>query len=548
MTRRGRRAITRLELGPVVGHTDAASARVWIQALDDPSRYTLRVQGAGLYPFVATETGPLEFRTAVATAVGLRPDWQYRYAVLRLGRTIPGAGGSFRTFPAASSAADLLFCAISCSSAEEDGVWEPFRQFVEDSLPRFVVMMGDQVYLDEDDPDVFEAHFESTSATRRRAMAEKYRLNWSREPVRRVLANVPTYMMWDDHDSRDGWGSSASDSPTLVGKHPRGAEIFRKSTAYFEDARDVYWHFQGCHNPVPQGGIDPVLPNYIDGPVPRGIRRAMPFVFRCGRLVVLVLDSRGERDAFREQLPVLGVEQWQFVDQVFANLPPDVDALAVVTPTPIASLDPTGQVMKLVGDRTDDVEAFKRGDEEQLFRPKSTDDVEDLLLAAAGARATRLTGTPVNLGSFKVSNIDEARDQWSHKTARREQADLLTKAGNARLANRIAGSARELLFLSGDIHTGCIFDLSVRKPRYEAVSLTSSGISNVEDAPIVVGAFVDEDFTVARGIRSTLRDVVPEFNFGAVQVIPAGVGATVHAALAHPGNAFAVGLDVADLL
>ena len=95
----------------------------------------------------------------------------------------------------------------------------------------------------------------------------------------------------------------------------------------------------------------------------------MPFVFRCGRLVVLVLDSRGERDVFRRGVPVLGAEQWEFIEQVFANLPADVEALAVVTPTPIASLDPDGQVQKLMGDRTDDVEAFKRGDEEEPVQP-----------------------------------------------------------------------------------------------------------------------------------------------------------------------------------
>jgi hypothetical protein len=545
---RKRRVIKRLQLGPVVGHTDDASSRVWIQALDDPARYALRVQGAGLYPFVSTELGALEFNTGVAVADGLRPDWQYRYSILRLGRLIHGASGSFRTLPAPSSTANLLFCAISCSKAAEDGLWEPFRQFAEDSLPQFVVMMGDQVYLDEDDPDIFDDHFDSSSPVRRRAMAEKYRLNWSREPVRRVLANVPTYMIWDDHDIRDGWGSSAADSPTLLAKHPRGEAIFRKSTAFFEDARDVYWHFQGCHNPVPTAVFDPALPNYIAGPVERGRRRAMPFVFRCGRLVVLVLDSRGERDAFRDQLPVLGVEQWQFVEQVFANLPPDVEALAVVTPTPVASIAPDGQVMKLLGNRTDDVELFKRGDEEGLFGLKGTRDVDDLVLAAVSARVTRLTGTPVNLGSFMVNNIDEVRDQWSHKFSRREQEDLLRKAGQARLANRGSGPPRGLVFLSGDIHTGCIFDLSVRKPRYEAASLTSSGISNVEDETLVVGVFVDEKVAVAPGISSTLREVVPDFNFGVVQVVPTGAGATIHPTLAHEGNAFAAGLDVADLL
>ena len=73
---------------------------------------------------------------------------------------------------------------------------------------------------------------------------------------------------------------------------------------------------------------------------------------------------------------------------------------------------------------------------------------------------TRLSGTPVNLGAFKISNIDEARDQWSHKFSRPEQADLIRKAGQARLANRAGGAPRGLMFLSGDIHTGCIFDIS----------------------------------------------------------------------------------------
>ena len=65
-----------------------------------------------------------------------------------------------------------------------------------------------------------------------------------------MLANIPTYMVWDDHDIRDGWGSLASDSPTLVAQFPRGAAIFARSDAYFQDCRDVYWHFQACHNPL----------------------------------------------------------------------------------------------------------------------------------------------------------------------------------------------------------------------------------------------------------------------------------------------------------
>ena len=182
---RRRRVVNRLRLGPVVGHTDDSSSRVWIQAIEDPALYALRVEGAGLFPFASTEAGPPEFNTGLAIADGLRPSWRYRYSVLRRGRLIHGASGSFGTMPPPSSTTPVLFCAISCSSVSSVGAWERFAEFVEKAEPQFVLMMGDQVYLDEDAPNVFEEHFSSPPEIRRRAMAQNYRLNWSRDPVRR---------------------------------------------------------------------------------------------------------------------------------------------------------------------------------------------------------------------------------------------------------------------------------------------------------------------------------------------------------------------------
>ena len=114
--------------------------------------------------------------------------------------------------------------------------------------------------------------------------------------------------------------------------------------------------------------------------------------------------------------------------------------------------------------------------------------------------------------------------------------------------NRSPGAARGLMFVSGDIHIGCIFDLTSLLPPFKAVSLTSSAISNTENTSFVLGFFVDEDFGVGGGIHSKLRDVVPDFNFGVVQVLPTGRGAEIHGALAHEGNAFAAGVNLANLL
>jgi hypothetical protein len=535
----------RLRLGPVVGHADHASARVWIQTRDVPAGYRLRVAGAGLFDFAGTEVAP-EFCTAVAVADGLRPDRVYRYTVLRRGRVVSGARGTFRTMPLPGSSAPILFCAVSCNQTKHEGLWETFARFVEQAKPHFVLMMGDQLYVDEDEPDVLDQHFESPSGVRRRALAEKYRLNWSREPVRKVLASVPTYMMWDDHDVRDGWGSMAGHSPTIAARFPRHRAIFDRANAFFEDARDAYWHFQGCHNPMPGG--DPALPNFVDGPPGPGERRAMPFAFRCGRLVVLVLDQRGARDVFRPDRPILGAEQWAFVDAVLANLGGDVDALAVVTPTPIASMDPDGQVQNLLGDRTDDVEAFRRGNERDASDPASADDPRSAVVAIANVHLSRLAGTPLNLGRYMASKIDEARDQWSHTFARPEQRELLRQAGEARTRNTVDGAARGLLFLSGDIHIGAVYEIESLRPRFRATSLTSSAISANEEESIVVGTFLDESFAVAPGVRSSLVDVVNDFNFGVVQVVPTGTGAEIATALAHEGAATAFGVDLASLV
>jgi hypothetical protein len=549
-----RRVINRLKLGPIVGHTDETNTCVWIQVFDDPELYQLHVKDAGSFPFESTETRltlPLEFRTAIASATGLRPDWRYNYKVLRRGRSVRDAKGTFRTMPRNGSMANILFCAVSCNAIFYDnkitnGAWEALNKFVKEAKPHFIIMMGDQLYIDEDKNDIFGKFRETPSLDLRKALAEKYLENWSRKIVKDIMANVPIYMMWDDHEIRDGWGSLASDSETLLEQYPRGKEIFNKCKTYFENTRDLYWHFQGCHNPQKISGQ--LLPNYIDSPPRPNDKFAMPYVFQCGRLIVLVLDSRGERDVFRKELPILGPRQWQFIHEVFDNLADDVDAFAVVTPTPIASLDPEGQTQKLMGERMDDVESFKKGDFKGLFDPIRTEGGLALLEYLGRYELRRVLGGIVNQGTFETFKIDEVRDQWSHRFSRKEQIDLLKAAGDASFTNRQAISQRALVFVSGDIHIGCIFDITSSKPSYKAVSITSSGVSTVATASPTVGAFVDEDFNVASGIRSTLRDVVRDFNFGVIQVVPTGSGAEMVHSLAHEGNSYAVGLNIKDLL
>ncbi len=208
---------------------------------------------------------------------------------------------------------------------------------------------------------------------------------------------------------------AAASGPVRHRRRPDALGADRRNAHPCARDGDVYWHFQGCRNPLPgdhrdptlPSRIDPAFPNYVDAPIPRGLRVGMPFVFRCGRLLVMVLDSRGDRDVFRADKPTLGARQWQFVDEVFSRLPDDVDALAVVTATPLASQDPDGQTQRLMGQRTDDVEAFRKGDEEARFHPESSDSKVELVKAIISAKIVSRTGFQPNFGAFQISNLDE---------------------------------------------------------------------------------------------------------------------------------------------
>jgi hypothetical protein len=520
-----RRPLSRLIAGPIVGHTDDTSTRIWIQAGGDPAEYALRIPGRGVVPFVSTEGSELEFGTAIAVADGLRSEHRYSYDVLRRGRFVPGGHGSVRTMPRPGSMADVLFVTISCSDWRRDGAWLELEQFVRDQQPRFILMLGDQVYLDFGTAaeTLWPTHLETSPARRRQLMAARYREHWQRAPVRRVMANTPIYMMWSDHEIRDGWGSWASDSPTLQAKYPKGAAITAKYNAYFEDARKVYWHFQMCHN----------FPTPIAEPYVPGARMTIPMQFRCGRLAVLMLDDRGDRDLWRETNGVLGDAQWNFIDNEFLpQLPRDIDALVIATQGPIVGMSPNGEAVRRLGHREDDVELFSRGDARGLLalQAKSNSSVE--YAEALVDRVIFHDLLPNN--DLEIKQFDDLRDQWSHPRCQREQERLIRRAGDARLVNRDTGHPRAVMFVGGDIHSGALYDISVANPPFTAACLISSGIAQASDH--IVGLKLDDDHMVADGIRASLKHVVGDVNFGVTHVLFNGGTPVITNTIGHPGT------------
>jgi hypothetical protein len=112
-------------------------------------------------------------------------------------------------------------------------------------------------------------------------------------------------------------------------------------------------------------------------------------------------------------------------------------------------------------------------------------------------------------------------------------------------ANRIAALPRALLFIGGDIHAGAIFDITNDgQPDGSAPCLISSGISKQAGRAFLLNTIVDQDFQVAPGIRTVLRQLVNGYNFGIVETVPTAGTPVVVPTVAHSGATSAWGAQI----
>lgn len=195
---------------PLAGHFTHDSVRIWLQATEDAAA-TLRHWPAG-----GREEEGAQERVRLTRAGGfcaildigaLRPATTYRYRV-----TLEGGGsamGTFRTAPAPDAApADFRVYLGSCAYTEvytRGG--NPYganhhifatmaARMAEDTLPHFMVWLGDNLYL-RGPSATFGAVAEYSSAAH---MELRYRDVRSQLQLRRLFAATHHYAIWDDHD------------------------------------------------------------------------------------------------------------------------------------------------------------------------------------------------------------------------------------------------------------------------------------------------------------------------------------------------------------
>ena len=173
----------------------------------------------------------------------------------------------FKTFPKANEDT-LSFLLGSCrypglfwKKKHSDRIFRPVLDHLTKNPygkdPRFILMVGDQIYA-----DMFSRNLPIGLADTYQEFQDRYHDAFGSQNMRRLLRQVPTYMILDDHEIEDNWTQDRIDD--------------RKKRVLFNLAIGAYMSYQWSHGPR----------NY-DG--------RLFYDFECGGFSFFVLDARTQR-------------------------------------------------------------------------------------------------------------------------------------------------------------------------------------------------------------------------------------------------------------
>lgn len=289
--------------------------------------------------------------THVFNIKGLNPGTTYNYAVFahedadgnrrenwEIGRDAPL---SFKTPP--KNPDSVAFGLYSCHmpfngrSVNNLHMWDHFYDTLKDYGADFVLGAGDQVYSDGDGRvsiwDYLKARKDEVAAlTKDERIAvmtswyrDIYRGYWGDIKLRRVMRSFPNYMVWDDHEIMDGWGSYSekelSQHLDTIWEWEDKEKNLLLAFDMFEAAKKVYREYQHEHNP--STGND-----------------QWDYTFDWGPFRYFVLDMRGHRDLEDQaRYKILGYSQYlRFKRWMESRKSSRAAALFVVSPVPVVHL------------------------------------------------------------------------------------------------------------------------------------------------------------------------------------------------------------------
>ena len=287
-----------------------------------------------------------------------------------------------------------------------------------------------------------------------------YRGYWGFQSVQEVFDSFPTYMIWDDHEIGDGWGSyyarddGAGDvvDRMLPAREEKGltrAEGRELAERMFRTARRAYLEYEHSHNPPTGEGV-------------------FDYSFRRGGCAYYVLDGRGQRDVNRESFRILGREQFDRFDGWAGGLDPGETAfLFVVSAVPVLHT------------RAGLVSA----DERWLMEHAGLD--------------------------------DDLRDSWEHELHDEERRALL------QVLFRAAAKGIRVCVLSGDVHVSAVFSIEDGEGNH-IYQLTSSAITYNLSRPVswVLSQGAADEGTTAEGYRFQRLALYTDSSYALIRVDP----------------------------
>jgi alkaline phosphatase D len=497
----------RFDKGAIIGHTTTNSTRLWIRAgrpgkfillLYQPQNLSSDTIYSGLkdVPYLINNqpdyVRKFEFTiedydsdtTHFLDIDRLRSGTTYRYALysddekrIILGQDVP------YSFQTPSQENDSLSIALySCHMPYKETLlggttvaniemWEYLYHALERHKEKnytMVIACGDQVYTDaisslniweflnntmrKENGILYPSENDMVSWYR-----DIYRGYWGFPFLKKVFSSHPTYMIWDDHDICDGWGSYfvqegkrneiTSILPNLKDKRLTTEDGLEFINRMGRAARRVYYEYQHSHNP--DSGL-----NQLD------------YGFYVSDCAFYVLDGRGMRDVNRDSYRILGRKQ---------------------------------------------TERFKAWLKEDSTRSKS------FLFVVSSVPILHLRSVIVNADSNAIiertGRTDDLRDSWENSLHDEEREDLMSALFEA------SKRGQKVSILSGDVHVGAAFEITDSSGN-TIYQLTSSPITNSISRPLgwVLGLGVPDEGITKEGYRFERLALYTNNNFAIIRV------------------------------
>lgn len=226
-----------LVLGPLVRYVGAHDATFWVE-VDSPGTVTVTTD-AGVHGESRT-WGVHGHHYALVALTDLPGNTAITYDVTFDSRVVWPEAGRTASIHTIDRQGPVTFAFGSCRRGDNYSE-ESLQRIGADALaglgtrmlqqdagewPQALLLLGDQVYADDPSPEIIErlqarrssgdgpSSARGTDAENEICDFEEYSWlyheSWGAEPVRTLLASVPSCMILDDHDLRDDWNSSAS--------------------------------------------------------------------------------------------------------------------------------------------------------------------------------------------------------------------------------------------------------------------------------------------------------------------------------------------------